>query len=42
MEVAERSNVTSGEAVVGLRAEANELAAIFTQSQKTARQNGQR
>ena len=42
MELAERSKVTTGETVVRLRAEANELAAIFTQSQKTARQNGQR
>src|SRR6187402_2973195 len=40
MEVAVRSNVSSGVTVVELRAEANELVAIFTQSQKTARENG--
>jgi four helix bundle protein len=42
MEVAVRSNVSSGVTVVELRAEANELVAIFTQSQKTARENGKR
>jgi four helix bundle protein len=42
MEVAVRSNVSSGVTVVELRAEANELVAIFTQSQKTARENGRR
>ena len=42
MELAVRSIVASGVPLVEFRAEADELTAIFTQSQKTARQNGPR
>ena len=41
LELAVRGDVMPGDAVRDLRGEANELAAIFTSSQKTARRNGQ-
>jgi four helix bundle protein len=42
LDIAVRGKISTSQDVADLRREAHELAAIFTQSQKTARQNGQR
>ena len=41
LDLAVRANITDAGSARALRSEANELVAIFTQSQKTARSNGE-